>query len=315
MRIAILGMGFMGTKHKAILNTFPNVEIVAEIDPENLDIQGSSDALDHFFAQKINCDLIVIATPNHLHFPQALRLLQNGYSILIEKPFCFSLREAGTLEEASIRNQCKVYVVAQNRYAPVAKVLKQIVGENRLGKLYNLQFNAFWNRDSKYYKPGSWKGKKDKDGGILYTQFSHLIDLLCFILEEDLHIQYKDLRTYRNVEITEIEDQAVVILRSASGTTIVLNFTTSVFEKNQETSLNIIGELGTLKISGQYFDEVQFQHIQGIQENYKIASQTNEENLKAMYHDIFNSLNGLDNQSISIEKGKPLIGLLEKIHA
>ena len=315
MKIAILGMGFMGKKHKAILNTFPDVEIVAEIDPQLLSDDDTSDALDSFFAQNINCDLVVIATPNHLHFPQAMRLLQKGYSVLIEKPFCFSLREAGTLEEISARNQCKVYVVAQNRYAPAAQLLKEIISENKLGKLYNLQFNAFWNRDQRYYQPESWKGKKEKDGGILWTQFSHLIDLLFFILEEDLHIQYKDLRTYRNFEITEIEDQAIVVLRSASGTSIVLNFTTAVFERNQETALNIIGELGTLKISGQYFDEVQFHHIFGVEENYKITSQSNEDNLKAMYQDIFNSLNNIENQSISIEKGKPLIGLLEKLNS
>ncbi len=313
MKIAVLGTGFMGRKHKANIQTVPDAEIVAEIDA--VDRNAHFRSLEDFLNVKKYCDLVIVATPNHLHFPHALKLLENGYNVLVEKPFCFNLKEADILEEASRKSGKKVFLVIQNRFSPASVFLKNLIDSQKLGRLYNLQFNAFWNRGRNYYSGDSWKGKKSLDGGILYTQFSHLLDLLCHIFDEELNVKYRDFESFRNFEIAEIEDTAIAILESTSGTRILLDFTTAVFEKNQETSLNIIAEKGTIKISGQYFNEVTYQNIEGCTDRLEIPSASNEDNLKRMYKQIFLNLEQKPNQAVLLEQGRPLIALLEKIYS
>lgn len=316
MNISILGTGFMGKKHKAILEQISNVRINAEIDSHsepNSDIHFHS--LEHFLEEKLETDLVVVATPNYLHFQHTKILLENGYNVLIEKPFVFNLEQAYVLRETALQNDCRVFLVMQNRFSSVTLFLSELVESKKLGKIYNIQLNAFWNRGEQYYIKDSWKGKKNMDGGILYTQFSHLLDLLCCVFKDDFAVLFRDLTSFRNFNISEIEDTALLVLQGKTGTKVSVNFTTSVFEKNQETSLNIIAEKGTLKISGQYFNEITFQHIADCPDKFEIPSTSNEENLKEMYLEIFKSLRGKKNNAILLKDGLGLVDLLEKIYS
>jgi len=317
MKIAILGVGFMGKKHKIAISSFPDVEIVAEIDhfPSSSEIYYPS--LEEFLDAKVECDLVVISTPNHLHTSHALVLLENGYHVLIEKPFCFNSEEALQLEEASKRTGYKAFLVVQNRFSPVTYYLKDLFEHNKLGKIYNIQFNAFWNRGKSYYTVDSWKGKKEEDGGILFTQFSHLIDLVTYLFEgESLNVLYQSFENFRNREIAEIEDTAIVILETAEKSKIVLNFTTAVFEKNQETSLNILAEKGTIKISGQYFNEITYENIDPSLERIQLKEASNEDHLKLMYTELFKNLRGDPaNKAVLLKDGFPLVQLLENLYS
>ncbi|MFP3596541.1 Gfo/Idh/MocA family oxidoreductase [Chryseobacterium sp. SIMBA_029] len=316
MNISILGTGFMGKKHKSILEHIPNVYINAEIDQHQNDQPAIHfHSLNHFLEARPNTDLIVIATPNHLHFQHAKTLIEHGYHVLIEKPFVFNLEQARILQEVSLNNNCQVFLVMQNRLSSVTRFLQELVTSGAFGKIYNIQFNAFWNRGEKYYIKDSWKGKKSMDGGILFTQFSHLIDLLCHAFDDEFNVLFKDLSSFRNFSISEIEDTAILILEGKRGSKVSINFTTAVFEKNQETSLNVIAEKGTLKISGQYFNEIIFQHIANHSEEFSIPPTSNEDNLREMYLEIFKSLKGEDNCAIHLNDGIPLVTLLENIYS
>lgn len=314
MNISILGFGFMGKKHKAVLDQISNVSINAIIDSHQTDFLGFQ-TLDDFLQTKPNADLVVIATPNYLHFAHAKTLLENGYHVLIEKPFAFNTDQANTLQEIADAHGKKAFLVMQNRFSTVTKFLSELVANETLGRVYNIQFNAFWNRGESYYVKDSWKGGKNTDGGILYTQFSHLIDLLCHVFDDDFEVLFKDLSSFRNFAISEIEDTAILILQNKSGMKVSVNFTTAVFEKSQETSLNIIAQNGTLKISGQYFNEISFQHIKDRPENFKITSTSNEENLTEMYLEIFKSIENQKNQAILLQDGVALVQLLENIYS
>lgn len=314
MNISILGFGFMGKKHKAVLEQIPDIKVNAIIDWHPADQPGFF-SLDQFLQTRHDTDLVVIATPNHLHFKHAQELLEQGYNILIEKPFVFNTDQAKVLQEISHKIGNQVFVVMQNRFSSVTKFLSELVSDDKLGKVYNIQFNAFWNRGENYYKKDSWKGGKNTDGGILYTQFSHLIDLLCHVFNDEFEILFKDLSSFRNFNISEIEDTAILVLQGKSGTKVTINFTTAVFEKNQETSLNIIAEKGTLKISGQYFNEVSFQHIENCPDEFKIPSTSNEDNLTEMYLEVFKSLNGDENNATKLQDGIGLVKILENIYS
>ena len=142
-----------------------------------------------------------------------------------------------------------------------------------------------------------------------------MLDLIFLFVEEDLEIKFKDFSTFRNHEISEIEDTVIAVLESKKGTKIMLNFTNAVYKKNQETSLNIIAEKGTLKIAGQYFDEITYQNIEDIEQDYILKKNTNEENLHHLYEEIFNNLKNLPNKAIQIEDGKRLVNLISDLYS
>ena len=75
-----------------------------------------------------------------------------------------------------------VFTVMQNRYSPPSVWIKELVESGRLGKIFIVQLNCYWNRDERYYKPDSWHGSKDLDGGTLFTQFSHFTDIMYWLL-------------------------------------------------------------------------------------------------------------------------------------
>ncbi len=316
MNIAIVGNGFMGKKHKSIIENISETNLVAEIDSKLKDCTNEIQfqSIDEFFDSKIHADLVVIATPNHLHYSQAKLSIENGFNVLIEKPFCFNIQQANELQEIADTMNKKIYIVMQNRFSPITKHLKQNIDNQHLGLIYNIQFNAFWNRGAQYYIQDSWKGKKSTDGGILYTQFSHLIDLLCYLFNSELKVLYKNFESFRNFEIAEIEDTALLVLETPEKTKIVVNFTTAVFEKNQETSLNIIAEKGTIKVGGQYFDQIEYQNIENRKDSIQIESSSNEENLLNLYKEIIKDFHHYENKSIQLKDGIPLVQLLDTIY-
>jgi predicted dehydrogenase len=153
-----------------------------------------------------------------------------------------------------------LFVVKQNRFNPPVVAVKKLLDEKKLGNIYSIQLNCFWNRDEKYYE-NSWKGTLALDGGTLFTQFSHFIDLLCWMIGD-----VKQVRTFKknfaHKNIIEFEDTGVVILEFENGVMGTINYTVNSFQKNMEGSLTIFGEKGTVKIGGQYLNELEYQHIQ-----------------------------------------------------
>lgn len=269
INIAILGLGFMGKKYLTAIEEIDEAQVSAIIDDsatENIENIPYFKSLDDFLCSEIKMDLVVISTPNYLHFSQAKTLLEHGYHILIEKPFCLKGSDMEVLIKIAQEKQLKIFFSTPNRFSPALAWLKKIQSENILGQSYLVQVNCFWNRDQRYYTPQSWKGKKELDGGTLYTQFFHFLDLILFTFgKAELLSSY--MGTFRHQSLIEIEDTGVLTLKLATGGLVNFNFTTAVWDKNMETSMNIIAENGSVKISGQYFDEVSLCNLK----NYKFS--------------------------------------------
>ena len=129
-----------------------------------------------------------------------------------------------------------------------------------LGKIYSFQINCFWNRPDGYYT--DWKGKKDLDGGTLFTQFSHFIDLLYWLLGDVATVQTK-AKNFAHATI-EFEDTGMVLFEMKSGALGSLNYTVNSFDKNMEGSFTVFAEKGTIKIGGQYLNELEYFNVAGI---------------------------------------------------
>lgn len=256
MKYAILGFGFMGQKHFNALKNIKNAEVVALIDQQKCRENISHfSSLEDFLAQKPSVDIVIISTPNSEHYPQAKKILSAGYSILIEKPYTLTHRESEDLIHLSTQFNQKIFFSHSNRYSPVADFLKNLIKNEKLGKLFFLQVNLFWSRDTQYYLPKSWKGTQKQDGGTLYTQFFHFLDLIFWIFG-DFKIKNVALKTLKHQNLIEIEDTGFLGFELKNGALGTFNFTTAAL-KNTESSMNIIAERASVKISGQYFDQIE----------------------------------------------------------
>ena len=205
-------------------------------------------------------EVVSICTPNGLHAAHSIQSLQAHKHVLCEKPLSTSLADAKKMMEAAHQANRHLYVVKQNRYNPPVVAVKELLQEDKLGKICSFQINCFWNRPH-YYYDNSWKGTKLLDGGTLFTQFSHFIDLLYWMLGD-----VKDVKAItRNFEhpTIEIEDTGVVLIEMLNGAIGTLNYTVNSYNKNMEGSFTIFGERGTVKIGGEYLNELEYQNIEG----------------------------------------------------
>jgi predicted dehydrogenase len=134
------------------------------------------------------------------------------------------------------------------------------VSEGRLGKIFMVEVNCYWNRDERYYKPGDWKGTLDQDGGTLFTQFSHFIDIMYWLFGDIKNINAR-FESFNHKHLTELEDSGIITFDFVKGGMGSINFSTSVWDKNMESSITIIGETGSVKVGGQYMDQVEYCHI------------------------------------------------------
>ena len=211
-------------------------------------------------ANETSIDVIAVCSPNGLHAQHSIEGLKAGFHVLCEKPMGLSVKECGEMIQAAERANKRLFAIKQNRYNPPVAAVKEIIDAGKLGKVLSVQLSCFWNRNTDYYA-NSWKGTKDLDGGTLYTQFSHFIDLLYWLIG-DVEDVAAYMGNFAHEGIIEFEDTGVVILKFTNGAIGTVNYTVNCFDKNMEGSLTIFGEKGTVKIGGQYLNELEYQQIQ-----------------------------------------------------
>lgn len=263
LRFAIIGCGKIASRHAA--EAVKNGELIAVCDivkerADNLASEFSAKAFyttTELLAVEKKIDVIAICTPNGLHAEHSILALQAGSHVLCEKPLCISSTEGEKMMKEATRADKKLFVVKSTRYNPALVELKKILEEKKLGVLYSFQLNCFWNRPANYYKD-SWKGSILLDGGTLYTQFSHYIDALLWLLGD-----IKDVAGFRknmaHKNIIEFEDSGSVALEMKNGMTGGLNWSVNTFRKNMEVSLVIIAQKGSIRIGGEYMNKIEYQ--------------------------------------------------------
>jgi predicted dehydrogenase len=270
VRFVICGVGHIGRRHAALVSRHAGAEVAALIDVR-ADLQPGLAtefpgvpffaSLEEYLQNGPAADVLTVATPNGLHAPQAVAGLRHGLHVVIEKPIALHKADAETIVHTALQTGRLVFGVMQNRYSPPAAWLKQVMDEGRLGQVFLVQLNCFWNRDARYYRPGGWKGTQALDGGTLFTQFSHFVDLLYWVFGDIANISAR-FRDFTHEGLTEFEDSGLVtfdLVRGGSGT---LSYSTAVWDRNLESSLTVVAERGSLRIAGQYMDKVEYCHIQ-----------------------------------------------------
>ena len=267
VKFAVIGCGHIGKRHAEMICRNPKAALVALIDVKeksSLNINAYNvpffQSLEEFLQSGIAADVINIATPNGLHAQQALQCLNAQKNIVIEKPIAITKADAEKIIFKALNVHKYVFAVMQNRYSPPSVWIKEMIESGKLGKIFMVQMNCYWNRDKRYYKKDAWHGTKKLDGGSLFTQFSHFVDIFYWLFGDIQNIQTK-LRCFNHEGLTEFEDSGLVTFDIVNGGIGSINFSTSVWNKNMESSMTIIAENGSIKIGGQYMEQIEYCHV------------------------------------------------------
>lgn len=273
IKFAVAGFGHIGKRHAEMISRHPNAHLIAVADT-NQNLAEAADTLFHvpFFNSVSDLlkshhkiDVVNICSPNGFHAQHAIEALSHNCHVVIEKPLGLSKAECEEVLQAALKVHRQVFCVMQNRYSPPSVWLKEIITENRLGKIYMVQVNCFWNRDDRYYKPNGkphpWKGILKTDGGPLFTQFSHFVDIMYWLFGDITDVQAR-FENFNHQSSTDMKDDSgMVNFHFKAGGLGSFNYSTSVWDKNLESSITIIGEHGSVKVGGQYMDQVEYCHI------------------------------------------------------
>ena len=267
VKFAVVGAGHIGKRHAEMIERENEAELVALVDIRSKQECGAQQfdvpffsSIEELLASGLYFDVVNICTPNGLHAQQSLLALEARKHVVCEKPMGLSKENCERVIYKSLQMSKHVFCVMQNRYSPPSEWVKSIIEEGKLGKIFIVQLNCYWNRDDRYYKNGGWKGTNDLDGGTLFTQFSHFIDIMYWLFGDIDNIQGK-FADFTHQNSTDFEDSGFVSFDFINGGMGSINYSTAVANQNLESSMTIIGEFGSVKIGGQYMNEVEVCNI------------------------------------------------------
>ncbi len=321
----VLGLGHIGQKHCLHITENSNAVLIATADVDaNLSFKNvpNLNTIEALCAQD-DVDIVNICTPNGLHAEHAIYALQSKKHVVIEKPIALSTNECLQIQKAAEENHKHVFCVMQNRFSPPSLWLKSIIENQLLGEIYSIQVQCFWNRDHRYYVPNHWHGNLKLDGGPLFTQFSHFIDLLFWIFG-DIEISNANFKNFNHQKNTDFEDSGMVQFTLPNKNTWgSIQYSTSVFDKNFESSISIIGENGTVKLGGQYMNEITYCHIKDYQlPTIEISNPPNNygnyfgsaANHPYVIQNVVQTLNHLAQPHTSLIEGTAVVKIIENIY-
>ncbi len=329
VRFAIAGCGYIGKRHAQVIKAITNANLVAICDIDASKITEAKDLNIPFYnsvkemLEKVECDVLCVTTPNGLHAEHAMAgLLQNKH-VVIEKPMALKSADCESLFKLSENNGKKIFCVMQNRYSPPSVWLKDIIEKKLLGQIYMVQINCFWNRDERYYNNTNWKGKLELDGGTLFTQFSHFVDMMYWLFGDIKNIQSKFM-DFNHSQLTGFEDSGHIIFDFIKGGTGTFSYSTSTWDRNLESSITIIAESGSVKIGGQYMNSVEYCHIANYEMPVLPASNPPNDygtykgsasNHDHFYNNVIQALNSNEPITTNASDGWKVVEIIERIYA
>jgi len=261
-KFAIIGCGRISYKHvEAILNNKEEAQLVAVCDideknavakkeeyeskiGENVSVYTSYEEM----LEKENIDVVTIATESGYHAEIAIKCMEKGKHVIVEKPIALSMEDAERMVACSRENNVKFCVSHQNRFNKCISELRSAVEDGRFGKLINGTARILWNRNMGYYQQAPWRGTWDLDGGTLMNQCIHNIDLLQWMLGGEVDSVYAQCDTF--LRDIEAEDFGAILIRFKNGAIGIIEGSACVFPKNLEETLSVFGEKGTVCIGG-----------------------------------------------------------------
>lgn len=325
---SIVGCGYIGNRHAEHISMQDKLIACCDIQEHQRkkfiskfqNVQAFS-SIEAMLENDNTSQVVSICTPNGLHKHHTILALKKGKHVLCEKPMALNSVDCEEMIKTASENNKMLFIVKQNRYNPPVAAVKEILNKGVLGKIISVQLNCFWNRNERYYTESNWKGTKAIDGGILFTQFSHFIDLLLWFTG-DFKTVCSYQKNYLHQGITEFDDTVVSIVEFENGAIGTINCTINSYQKNMEGSITLFGTKGSIKIGGQYLNVLEYQNI----ENYQIETietmqpandygyyQGSMSNHDKVIKNVIDVIKNKDKIAVSGEEGKKTVEMIEKM--
>lgn len=262
MKYALIGCGRIATNHvKAVLNNRLEFVAACDIELDNIetllakhDLQNDKSIKRYsdyklMITENPDLELVAIATSSGIHAEIALYCIDHGINVIIEKPIAMSMADAEEIIRRSAAKGVKVSACHQNRFNVAVQKMRKAVETGRFGKLSHGSIHVRWNRNKDYYTQASWRGTWAEDGGCLMNQCIHGIDLLRWMMGNEVDSVYGVTRQQQH-DYLEAEDVGMAVVTFKNGAIATIEGTTNVYPKNLEETLFLFGENGTVKLGG-----------------------------------------------------------------
>lgn len=260
MNYALIGCGRIAVNHiKAVVNNDLNMIAVCDIAPDHIDIlfekTGYDKPVERYEDYKKMIDehqeleLVSIATDSGVHAEIALYCIDKGINLIIEKPIAMSIKDADEIIRRAEEKHVKVSACHQNRFNIAVQEMRHAVEEGRFGTISHGSIHVRWNRNRAYYEQAPWRGKWASDGGALMNQCIHGIDLLRWMMGDEVEEVYGATRQQYH-DYLECEDIGMAVVKFKNGAIGTIEGTVNVYPKNLEETLYMFGETGTVKLGG-----------------------------------------------------------------
>ncbi|WP_411337983.1 Gfo/Idh/MocA family protein [Ruminococcus gauvreauii] len=261
MKYALIGCGRIATNHvKAVTSNSLEFVAVCDIIPENMETLLRKHGLESDktikrytdykkMIEENEIELIGIATESGIHAEVALYCIDQGIHVIIEKPMAMNMEDADEIIRRSEAKGVKVSACHQNRFNVAVQEMRHALEQGRFGKLSHGSIHVRWNRNKDYYTQAPWRGKWASDGGALMNQCIHGIDLLRWMLGDDVEEVYGATRQQFH-DYLEAEDIGMAVVKFKNGAVATIEGTTNVYPQNLEETLYLFGEKGTVKLGG-----------------------------------------------------------------
>ena len=261
MKYALIGCGRIATNHvKAVINNKLEFVAVCDVIPEHMeallakhDLQNDTSIKRYADYKKLidenELDLVGIATESGIHAEIALYCIEHGVNVIIEKPMAMSIEDANKIIKLSEEKGVKVSACHQNRFNIAVQEMRKALESGRFGKLSHGSIHVRWNRNQDYYTQAPWRGTWAQDGGALMNQCIHGIDLLRWMMGNEIDEVYGVTRQQFH-DYLEAEDIGMAVVKFKNGAVATIEGTTNVYPQNLEETLYLFGEKGTVKLGG-----------------------------------------------------------------
>ncbi len=261
MNYALIGCGRIATNHiKAAVNNRLHITAVCDVKPEAMEALLAKHGLEHDASIKRYTDyrqmleendlqLAAVATESGLHAQIALDCIDAGSNVIIEKPMAMSMADAEEIARRGAEKKVKVCACHQNRFNTAVQETRKALEQGRFGTLSHGSIHVRWNRDRDYYAQAPWRGTWAQDGGCLMNQCIHGIDLLRWMMGDEVEEVYGVTRQ-RFHDYLECEDVGMAVVKFKNGAIGTIEGTTNVYPKNLEETLCLFGQSGTVKLGG-----------------------------------------------------------------
>lgn len=261
MKYTLIGCGRIAINHmKAAMNNNLEISAICDVLPEKMEellvkcnLQNDTSIKRYTdykkMIEEVNPELASIATESGMHAEIALHCIDQRINLIIEKPMAMSIEDADEIIRRSNEKGVKVSACHQNRFNVAIQKLRKAIEIGRFGKLSHGSIHVRWNRDHGYYNQASWRGTWEQDGGALMNQCIHGIDLLRWMMGDEIEEIYGATRQQLH-DYLEAEDVGMAVVKFKNGAIGTIEGTTNVYPKNLEETLYIFGENGTVKIGG-----------------------------------------------------------------